>query len=198
MRLSDFLKKVRPVVMNHKVHVTGKVLGRGANGVVMQNGNRAVKIISGSSNREARVLRKLQRFSFVPRIHESAKRKTFTAYSMNMLKGARTYRVWSRTAPLAAKKKVVAKIRRDLTTLHRMKVLHGDLHYENILVDPKTLKVWIIDFGRARTMRTTENKFYARYQPIKTKTHGNVYVIKGYPSQKNEYMFKKYFKISRR
>jgi len=197
MRLADFLKKVRPIVVNHKVRVTGKVIGRGANGVVLRNGKLAIKITSGSSNREARTLKKLQKLSFVPRIHESVKRKSYTAYSMNLISGI-TYRKWAKRATLASKKKVLAKIRRYLTTLHRMKILHGDLHDENILVNPRTLQVWIIDFTRSRTIRSTENKFYSRYRPIKTKTHGNVYLIRGYPSQKNEYMFKKYFKISRR
>lgn len=47
-----------------------------------------------------------------------------------------------------------------------MKISHGDLNIENILIDPNTLQIKIIDFGIAKTIGTT-------FDPITP--NGNMY-----------------------
>lgn len=41
-------------------------------------------------------------------------------------------------------------IEKLINTIHHNKVLHGDLHSDNIVVNPETNEVKIIDYGRSR------------------------------------------------
>ena len=51
--------------------------------------------------------------------------------------------------PLSIKKKILKKIKYEINILHKKKMTHNDLKPSNIMVEPQTKKVRIIDFGSA-------------------------------------------------
>lgn len=63
-------------------------------------------------------------------------------------------------------KKIILQIIDTLKYIHSMKISHGDLNVENILIDQNTLQIKIIDFGIARTIDPT-------FEPITP--DGNMY-----------------------
>ena len=82
------------------------------------------------------------------------------------------------TNPLSFDKKkyICSQMLKELNILHRIGMIHSDIKPENIMINPKTLKVRIIDFG-CEIIIDKENKdkkyqihgFTKRYFRIKSK-----------------------------
>lgn len=89
----------------------------------------------------------------------------------NYLKGYETFKEFrKKSLPFEKRKYICSQMLKELNILHHIGMIHSDIKPENIMIDPKTLKVRIIDFGIAIII-DTENKekkyeiygFTARY-----------------------------------
>jgi tRNA A-37 threonylcarbamoyl transferase component Bud32 len=58
-------------------------------------------------------------------------------------------------------KKVTANLAEILGTLHKEGIYHKDLSLRNVLIDPVTSEVWVIDFGAAEHRNTKDETLAA-------------------------------------
>jgi len=169
-------------------------LGQGQNGQLFKVSNKlALKSFTDdAAEREINMMLQVRRASFVPKIRYLNRKAGI--YFMDLLPpGTQTLWNWLKAPHSAAEvQKVYAQIHKNVAELHRKyNVSHGDLHEDNIMVDPKG-KVWIIDFGRAQKLGGrnenqiyTPNKYYSR--------HGGASVYNfGFLARKNRNMLAKY------
>lgn len=183
-------KKYVPMISLYSARI-----GSGANGAVWQVSPKIVaKTFSNSASGRAEInmMLHLRKARFVPKIHYY--QRSVPIYFMNSLpSGTMTLWKWLKHPHTDAQiKNVYKQIHDNVDTLHRkFDVSHGDLHSENIMVDPKG-KVWIIDFGRSqRLWLRGENEVYNNSN--KSGTHNGVTTYNfGFLARKNANMLKKY------
>src|SRR3989338_4183770 len=62
--------------------------------------------------------------------------------------------------PLQERKQYINSIKDLVNQLHQLQIFHGDISEENIVVDPKTNKVRIIDFGLSKFFQDITPDYY--------------------------------------
>jgi serine/threonine protein kinase len=55
---------------------------------------------------------------------------------------------------------IISQIGETLNFIHKFGILHNDLHRENIMIDPKTLNIKIIDFGNCTSLYKVDDPNY--------------------------------------
>jgi len=68
--------------------------------------------------------------------------------------------------PLQERKQYVNSIKDLVNQLHQLQIFHGDIYEENIVVDPKTNKVRIIDFGLSKFFQDITPDYYTEENQV--------------------------------
>jgi predicted Ser/Thr protein kinase len=86
-----------------------------------------------------------------PRLLGFNKRKS--VIQMEYLKDYDTYRTWAKKLPLAELKNINEQVVQQVWKMNRNMITHNDLHQGNIMYNPNTRKIKLIDFGLAESPR---------------------------------------------
>src|SRR3989338_4593133 len=65
--------------------------------------------------------------------------------------------------PINKRKFYVNAIKNKLMELYNLNIFHGDIHEENIVINPETEQVRLIDFGRSKFFNEITPNFLLRY-----------------------------------
>jgi len=65
--------------------------------------------------------------------------------------------------PINRRKIYVDSIKNKLMQLYNMGIFHGDIHEENIVINPDTQQVRLIDFGQSKFLNEITPDFLLRY-----------------------------------
>lgn len=132
------------------------------------------KIRKQRTKKEARVLTKaLEAKINVPKLHEINKEKH--TLLIEFIEGERL----SETLNSKTKKQqleIMQKIGTEVSKLHEQNIIHGDLTTSNIILQDKTNKIFIIDFGLSFISHKIENKavdLHLIKQALEAKHHQN-------------------------
>lgn len=101
---------------------------------------------------EAKIINKLNKTTFVPKILESDE-KTFQI-SMEYIQGEKL----SQSLEDLDYKEICRQIADLLTKLHNQDIIHGDLTTSNMILNKENNKVYLIDFGLAFHSHKLEDK----------------------------------------
>ena len=142
-------------------------LGSGFFGTVYAVDRRTVAKVTSFDNMDAdgfvnevEIARKAGELGVGPRVLDSqlcCNAAGTVCYGILYMEKARGVRVsvWLQSDPPVAKRAAVAKeIDRLIDMLHDNGIAHNDTHLANVMVDPRTLKVVLLDYGIAATKDT--------------------------------------------
>jgi serine/threonine protein kinase len=162
MDLKTFVNKYKVPVKNvDKL----KLIGSGANGDVWNNNSgKLLKFRTGSirnSKHEYDMTKKLQKFSFVPRLKGNFYNgsKNGSLFMLSKVPGV-TLQEFSKYATPEQLKVIRAKLDDYVNKLLKIGIIHGDLNPTNIMIEVLSngsLKVTLIDFGRSRYTKNNVN-----------------------------------------
>ncbi len=151
--------------------MTQKIIGRGAEAILMQEGNNLVKgrikkgyrlivldekLRKQRTRKEAKLLEKASSLIFVPRVIETDNKEKII---MEFIEGKKLSDWLDK---LLNAEQVCEEIGKSVALLHDADIIHGDLTTSNmILADNSKIngfKVYFIDFGLGFTSRRIEDK----------------------------------------
>ena len=171
--------------VEHRAKQSGwKILGKGLNGLVFNNGKLVRKFATSNNRSEFNTMKKLTNngANYIPKVHALKTGPGYSIYSMNRLPPEtvtlHTF-LYNRPWLTGTARKMLRDIVEDM---HERGVSHGDLHDNNIMVtvssDWTTIKkMWIIDFGRTIKIKhgKTELQSYKGLGITKTNSQGTLW-----------------------
>lgn len=188
----------------------GKIIGRGAEALLVQKGNMLVKrrikkgyrhekldlmLRANRTRREAKILEKASQVISVPRVKaiDGQARKHFepeTEIEMEFINGKLLSQHLDKF-PLAKSLKICEKIGESTAKLHDQDIIHGDLTTSNMIL--KQDNIYFIDFGLGFYSARAEDKavdLHLLKEALEAKhfKHWHDYfesVVKGYKISKN-------------
>merc|ERR1712180_106496 len=162
----------------HAKYIVNEQLGKGGFGVVYSAERRSdgmevavkevskdEKVMMGEDNipLEVALMQQLQDVPGVIKLLDYYEMNHCYFIVMERLQCKRILHFMSEQGPLSETlaKELFKQILETITTVHKRGIVHRDIKDENILIDPKTFKTKIIDFGSGDYI---EDKVYTRFQ----------------------------------
>jgi RIO-like serine/threonine protein kinase len=162
------------------------LIGQGKYGKVHKRGTRIRKVTNSlDAAIEYRALKKLQSIKQIPQNPLLVKGRTLF---MNAFKNHNKLITLDMYVPNSKSILIYENIIKLIKRLHRLKISHGDLHGGNILVNPRTGKVYFIDFGKAVIWGNLKSENEAFSKMYKVGPHDGVQTYGPERSRKNIHM----------
>ena len=165
-------------------------IGKGLSSTVYQRGPIIKKVTDLENARyEVPALLRLKKTGFVPKLIGLRKR----GHLMNIFTEAFPGPVISLYDYLKTRQMTPSlydAIERKVQILHGLGVSQGDLHGDNIMIDPRTRKIYIIDFGKSIMWGRAKTERGAFYGLPEARPHNNVMTYGPVRSRMNLEMLK--------
>jgi serine/threonine protein kinase len=165
-------------------------IGKGLSASVYQRGSLIAKLTDKENARyEIPALMKLKKTSFVPKlVGVDVLPNKVVIYTEAFPGPVISLYDYLKTKPLT--QSLYDAIERKVQILHGLGVSQGDLHGDNIMINPRTRKVYIIDFGKSIMWGRAKTERGAFYGLPKAEPHNNVMTYGPVRSRMNLEMLK--------
>jgi TP53 regulating kinase-like protein len=152
--------------MTHSKKLKEKIIGRGAEAVLIQKGKTLIKkrvkkgyrheqldsfLRTSRTKHESKILQKVSGLISVPQVHKI----TEFEISMDFIKGKKLSDHLDKF-PVEKALEICKKIGQELAKIHQANIIHGDLTTSNMIYKDK--KVFLIDFGLGFHSTRAEDK----------------------------------------